>query len=155
MQADIGLWLENGAHLIDDLQQRPGQLVGDIFAVPAYAGEVKKLSVAGGDSLVAGGDHGIIGIIAMEPEAFENFFAKLPIHPRRQGALVVGEQVLVKAPKGDAGAGVVFIAQDQHMGEPEGLKRLPKILGRFPGDQKQIVSYGFQFRPALLVGLCL
>ena len=58
---------------------------------------------------VLGGDHGVIGIVAVQPEAFEDFLDELPVHARCQGLLVVREHVLVQAAEGHAGAGVVFI----------------------------------------------
>ncbi len=80
VQPDIRFRFQNGRHFIDDLKEHVGQFVGHVLAIFSHAGKGEKLTKACSDALIPVANHGVVGGIAVEPEAFENFFCKLPIH---------------------------------------------------------------------------
>ena len=156
MEANVGLGLKDGRHLVDDLKHGVGQIVGHVHAALTHPGEGDQLPVPGGDPLVsADANHGIVGGVGMYPEALEHFLTELTVHALIQGLDPQREEKLVDATKGYTGPRIVLHAHDQHVGEPEGLEPLPEGLGRLPRDQGQVLGHLLQLAPAGGVGLCL
>ena len=81
----------------------------------------------------------------MDPEAFQYFLAEFAVHAVIKEFLPERVQVLVNPAERCARSGVVFIRNDQHMSQPQGLNGLPECLRRFPGDDSQVFCHDFQF----------
>ena len=142
MQADIRLRLEDGAPVVDDVEDEVGQVVGHVHAAPAHAGEGQQLAEPGGNALVAADfDEAVIRRVAVEPEAAEDVFHEVFGHAVFDGLLVVRIEVLVDAAERDAGARVVLIGHDQHVGHPERLDRFPEVGGTVPGDLRGVLRH--------------
>jgi len=119
VQAHIGLWFQDGRHLVDNLQEHIGQLVGQVLPPRPHAGKGQQLTETGRDALVAAGaDHGVVGRVGMHPETLEDLLAELALHAVGDRTLPIGQQVLVDAAEGHARARVVLVAHDEHVGQP-------------------------------------
>jgi len=139
VQSHIRLGLQDGAHLVYDLEDRNGEAVGHVLATRAHAGQGEQLAKACGDPLVAPHpDHGVVGGVGVYPEALQNLLSEFPVHALLEGALPVGQQILVDPAEGDSRPRVVLVAHDEHVIEPEGLHRLPKGSCRLPWDPLQV-----------------
>ena len=146
MQTDVRLRLEDGAPVVDDIEDEVGQVVGHVHAAPAHAGERQQLTEPGSDALVAADfDEAVIRRVAVEPEAAEDVFHEVFGHAVFDGLFVVRIEVLVDAAEGDAGARVVLIGHDQHMGHPERLDRFPEVGGAVPGDLRGVLRHLEEF----------
>ncbi len=141
MEAHVRLRFKDRRELVDHLQYGVGEIVGRVRSVPADAGKGYELSVAGGDAIVAGPYHGVVGVVALDPEAPEDLLAEFPVHTPGKGAFPVGEKVLVDPSEGDAGTGIVLVAHDEHVGEPQGLYRLPEGGRGLPGHAVEIFRH--------------
>jgi len=149
MQADVWLWFQDRAHIINHIQDDMGQVIGHISAISPDAGEGQQLPIASGDALVAtGADHAIVGSIGVYPETFEDILAKFGIHTLCNRFLPEGVEVLVDAPEGHTGTGIILIRHHQHMGQPQGLHSLPEVLRWVPGNGSQVLCHLHQFIPA-------
>ncbi|MPN25040.1 hypothetical protein SDC9_172447 [bioreactor metagenome] len=121
VQPHVRLGLENRTHLVDHFEKHPCELVGEIHAIPAHAGEVEELAVSRCNTLIARLNHCVIGIVTVHPEALEQFFAKFTVHALTDGLLPIGQQVLVDTSERNTRAGIVFVREHEHVREPQRL----------------------------------
>ena len=142
MQTDVGLRLEDGAPVVDDVQEEVGQFIRHVLAALAHAGEGQQLAEPGGNALVAADfDEAVIRRVAVEPEAAEDVFHEVFGHAVFDGLLVVRIEVLVDAAEGNAGSRIVLIRHDQHVGHPQGLDGFPEVGGTVPGDLRGVLRH--------------
>ncbi len=110
------------------------------------------MSEARRDALVASDAHlGVVGGVAVEPEASEDIFHFFVGHALFFGDLVVGVEVLVESSEGDAGSGVFFVGHDEHVGEPEGLDGFVEVSCAVPGDLFHVVGHVPEFCGACVI----
>ena len=134
VQTHVGLGFQNGRHFVNDFQNQKGEIVGHVPAVFSQAGQGNELAETGGDSLIAVADHRVVGGVGVNPETFQDFLGKLPVHAFDDRALIIGPQILVNPAEGNARTGIIFIGHDKHVIYPQRLHGLPEIVCRFPGN---------------------
>ena len=137
----IGFGFQDGCHLVDHFKQCIGEVICHVHPVLSHSRKGDELAKARGDALVSIADHCVIGGVAMYPETFQDLFAKIPVHSLLEGVFPVGEKVLVNPAKGYPRPGIVFIAHDKHVIDPQSLHGLPEGSRGFPGDPVQILGH--------------
>ena len=146
VQTDIGLRLEDGAPVVDDVEEQVGQVVRHVLTAFAHAGEGQQLTETCGDALVAADfDHGVIGGVGMEPHAAEDVLHEVFGHAVFDGLFVVRIEVLVDAAEGNTGTRIILIGHDQHVGHPKGLDGFPEVCGAVPRDFRRVLSHLQEF----------
>ncbi len=155
VQTDVGLRLEDGAPVVDDVQEEVGQFIRHVLAALAHAGKGEQLTETCGDALVAADfDHGVIGGVGMEPHAAEDVLHEVFGHALFDGLFVVRIEVLVDAAEGNAGSRIVLIRHDQHVGHPQGLDGFPEVGGRQFFRHGAAGHHGAQLCAVLAVLFC-
>ncbi len=138
MQPDIRLRLEDGTHLFDHLENGIGQVVAHILAAASHPSQADELPESGRDPLIAPEPHHrIVGRVCVHPETLQNLFPELPFHAGSTRMFPVRVQVLIHAAEAHSGTGIVFIAHDEHVVQPECLHGFPESRCRFPGNAVQ------------------